>query len=337
MLLLNKNWNSLIKPHKVIHDNFDGDSNIAKIVIEPLERGVGLTIGNAMRRILLSSLQGAAITSIKIPGIVHEFSAIPGIKEDLVDVVLNLKSVVVKMSSTEKKIIRLNATGPCMVTAGMIKTGSDVEILTPNNIICTLAKDVPFEMELVCEMGKGYVPALSNTELAIGVIPVDALFSPVKKVTYKVENTRVGQVTDYDKLIMIVETNGSISPEMATALAARILQDQLQLFITFKDQDEDKQSKLEELSFNPILLKKVVDLELSVRSSNCLQGANLIYIGDIVRKTEKEMLETANFGRKSLNEIRDILSKYNLKFDMNVVGWPPENIQELSKRYEDPY
>jgi len=339
MLLLNKNWNSLIKPHKVIHDNFEGESNIAKIVIEPLERGLGLTIGNAMRRILLSSLQGTAITSIKIPGVVHEFSAIPGVKEDLVDVVLNLKSIVVKMSSAEKKTIRLNATGPCMVTAGMIRTGNDVEILTPNNIICTLAKDVQFEMELVCEMGKGYVPALSNydTELAIGVIPVDALFSPVKKVAYKVENTRVGQVTDYDKLIMIVETNGSIFPEMAVALAARILQDQLQLFVTFTDQDEDKQSKREELSFNPVLLKKVEELELSVRSSNCLKEANIIYIGDIVRKTEAEMLRTPNFGRKSLNEIKEILSKYSLKFGMTVVGWPPENIQELSTRYEDPY
>ncbi|WP_342271311.1 DNA-directed RNA polymerase subunit alpha [Candidatus Tisiphia endosymbiont of Parasteatoda lunata] len=339
MLSLNKNWSALIKPSKIVYDSPDKSSNIVKIVVEPLERGFGLTIGNAMRRILLSSLQGAAITSIKILGVVHEFSAIPGVKEDLVDVVLNLKSVVVKMHSSERKIVRLSATGPCVVTAGMIGTGHDVEVLTPNHVICTLAKGAQLEMELVCETGKGYVPAASSvdSELSIGVIPIDALFSPVRKVTYKVDNTRVGQVTDYDKLIMTVETNGSISPEMSIALAARILQDQLQLFITFEEQTEDKQDKLEELAFNPALLKKVEELELSVRSQNCLKNENIIYIGDLVIKTEAEMLRTQNFGRKSLNEIKDILSGFGLKFGMDIPGWPPENIQELSKRYEDPY
>ncbi len=339
MLSLNKNWNSLIKPSKIVYENSARDVDTVKMIIEPLERGFGLTVGNAMRRVLLSSLQGAAITSVKIPGVVHEFSAIPGVKEDLVDVILNLKSVVIKMHGSDKKIVRLNVTGPCTVTAGMIAASHDVEILTPDHIICTLAKDVQLEMELGCETGKGYVPAITNEDASapIGLIPIDALFSPVKKVTYKVENTRVGQVTDYDKLIMTVETNGSIPPEMSIALAARILQDQLQLFITFEEQEEEKEEQLEELLFNPAMLKKVAELELSVRSQNCLQNANIIYIGDLVIKTEAEMLKTPNFGRKSLNEIKDILVGFGLKFGMDVPGWPPENIQELSKRYEDPY
>lgn len=339
MLSLNKNWNSLIKPSKIVYENSLPGSDAVKMIIEPLERGFGLTVGNAMRRVLLSTIQGSAITSIRIPGVVHEFSAVPGVKEDLVDVILNLKSVVIKMHTLDKRVVRLNVTGPCVVTAGMITATHDVEILTPDHVICTLAKDVHLEMELGCETGRGYVPAITNEDanLPIGLIPIDALFSPVKKVTYKVENTRVGQVTDYDKLIMTVETDGSIPPDMAIALAARILQDQLQLFITFEEQEEEKEEQLEELSFNPAMLKKVAELELSVRSQNCLQNANIIYIGDLVIKTEAEMLKTPNFGRKSLNEIKDILVGFGLKFGMDVVGWPPENIQELSKRHEDPY
>jgi len=338
MLSLNKNWNSLIKPSKLSSDSLS-QSNIAKIVAEPLERGYGLTIGNAIRRVLLSSLQGAAVTAIKIPGIVHEFSAIPGVKEDLVDIVLNIKSMAVRMNNSERKLVRLNVTGPCVVTASMIETGHDVELMNPDHVICTLANNAHLEMELTCEVGRGYVPATGNAdkEFPIGVIPIDALFSPVKNVTYKVENTRVGQVTDYDKLILTIETDGTISPEMALALSARILQDQLQLFITFEEEVEDKQDKLEELSFNPVLLKKVDELELSVRSQNCLKNDNIVYIGDLVIKTEAEMLKTQNFGRKSLNEIKDILSGYGLRFGMDVVGWPPENLEELSKRYEEPY
>ena len=339
MLSLNKNWNSLIKPSKLVYDISYEANNIAKIVAEPLERGFGLTIGNALRRVLLSSLQGAAITSIKIPGVVHEFSAITGVKEDLVDIVLNLKAVAIKMHASDKKTLRLSATGPCVVTAGMIETGHDVEVLSPNHVICTLAKGATLEMELICETGKGYVAATSSRDkdLPIGVIPIDALFSPVKKVAYKVENTRVGQVTDYDKLIMTIETDGTISPEMAIALTARILQDQLQLFITFEEEAEDKESKLVELPFSPILLKKVDELELSVRSQNCLKNDNIVYIGDLVIKSEAEMLRTQNFGRKSLNEIKAILNDFGLKFGMEVLGWPPENLEELSKRHEEPY
>jgi DNA-directed RNA polymerase subunit alpha len=337
MSSLNKNWNSLIKPSKLACITVE--TNVAQIVAEPLERGFGLTLGNALRRILLSSLQGAAITSIKIPGVVHEFSAIPGVKEDLVDVVLNLKGIAIKMNSAERKTLRLKAVGPCTITAGMIETNNDVEILTPNLVICTLAKGATLEFELICESGKGYVPAASSREkdLPIGVILIDALFSPVKKVAYKIENTRVGQVTDYDKLIMTIETDGTISPEMAIALAARILQDQLQLFITFEEETEDKQDKLEELPFSPVLLKKVDELELSVRSANCLKNDNIVYIGDLVRRTEAEMLRTQNFGRKSLNEIKEILLGFGLKFGTEVSGWPPENLEEMAKRYEEPY
>ncbi|MFV9930156.1 MAG: DNA-directed RNA polymerase subunit alpha [Rickettsia endosymbiont of Haemaphysalis japonica] len=339
MLSLSKNWNTLIKPNKVAYENVPETNNKAKIVVEPLERGFGLTLGNAMRRVLLSSLQGAAITSIKIPAIEHEFSSIPGVKEDVSEVILNIKGIEVKMHVAEKRIMKLKATGPCVVTAGMIETGHDVEILNPDHVICDLAKDKQLEMELTCKVGKGYVLSTNSYEdnLPIGAIAIDALFNPVKSVTYKVENTRVGQVTDYDKLIMFVETNGALLPEMAVGLAARILQEQLQLFISFEEQEEDKQVKIDALPFSPYLLKRVDELELSVRSANCLKNDNIIYIGDLVKRTESDMLRTPNFGRKSLNEIKEILAKFNLRFGMDVPDWPLENIQELSKRYEDSY
>jgi DNA-directed RNA polymerase subunit alpha len=339
MLSLNKNWSSLIKPSKIVYDGKNNKSNVANIIIEPLERGFGLTIGNALRRVLLSSLQGGAITAVKIPGVVHEFSAKAGVKEDLIDVILNIKKIALKIDSADAKTVKVKAKGPCVVTASMMETSSDIEILNPDQVICTLSKDAELEVELFCENGKGYVPA-GNTktqELPIGVIAIDALFNPVKRVSYKVEDTRVGQITDYDRLIMSIETNGSITPEMAIALSARILQDQLQLFITFEEEEEEKAETKEELEYNPILLKKVDELELSVRSRNCLQNDNIVYIGDLVNKTEGEMLRTQNFGRKSLNEIKDVLSKYDLKFGMEVVGWPPDNIEDLAKKYEDSY
>ncbi|AFB21337.1 DNA-directed RNA polymerase subunit alpha [Rickettsia canadensis] len=337
MLSLSKNWNALIKPNKVAYENVSETNNKAKIVVEPLERGFGLTLGNAMRRVLLSSLQGAAITSIKIPAIEHEFSSIPGVKEDVSEMILNIKGIEVKMYVAEKRIMKLKAIGPCVVTAGMIETGHDVEILNPDHVICNLAKNKQLEMELTCKVGKGYVLSTNSyaDNLPIGEIAIDALFNPVKSVTYKVENTRVGQVTDYDKLIMFVETNGDLLPEMAVGLAARILQEQLQLFISFEEQEEDKQVKTDALPFSPYLLKRVDELELSVRSANCLKNDNIIYIGDLVKRTEADMLRTPNFGRKSLNEIKEILAKLNLRFGMDVPDWPPENIQELSKRYED--
>ena len=339
MLSLNKNWSSLIKPSKIVYDGHSEDNNVANIIIEPLERGFGLTLGNALRRVLLSSLQGAAITAVKIAGVEHEFSAASGVKEDVVDIILNLKAISIRMHTAERRMVRIQAKGPCVVTAGTIEANSDVEILNPDQVICTLSKGAELDMELYCEVGKGYVPAASarTHDFPIGVITVDALFSPVKKASYKVEDTRVGQVTDYDKLVMNVETDGSATPEMAIALSARILQDQLNLFVTFEEEEERKEEITEELEYNPILLKKVDELELSVRSRNCLQNDNIVYIGDLVNKTEAEMLRTQNFGRKSLNEIKDVLSKFNLKFGMEVSGWPPENIEELAKKYEDPY
>ncbi len=337
MVQLSKNWNELIKPSKLMVNL--NSPNLAEILIEPLEPGFGLTLGNALRRVLLSSLQGAAITSIQIEGVVHEFSSIAGVKEDVTDVVLNFKGVIVHMEASERKKLSLNAVGPCVVTAGMIETGADVTILNPDHVICTLADGANLDVEITCETGNGYVPAsqMRSDDDPIGLIPIDALFSPIKKAFYKVENTRVGQVTDYDKLILTVETNGVVTPELAVGLAARILQDQLQLFIAFEEVVEEKSSDIEELKFDPNLLRKVDELELSVRSQNCLKNDNIVYIGDLVIKTEGEMLKTPNFGRKSLNEIKEVLSTMSLTFGMAIPEWPPEKIEELAKKYENPY
>lgn len=337
MVQLSKNWNELIKPSKLMVGT--EKENLAEIVVDPLEPGFGLTLGNALRRVLLSSLQGAAITAIKIDGVVHEFSSIPGVKEDVTDLILNLKSVVVQMDNADRKKLSLNVSGPCIVTAGMIETGHDVVILNKNHVLCTLAEGSNLNIELTCQTGKGYIPAglMRKQDDPIGLIPIDALFSPIKKCFYKVENTRVGQVTDYDKLILSVETDGTISPELAVGLAARILQDQLQLFIAFEEVREDKDAEIEELKFNPNLLRKVDELELSVRSQNCLKNDNIVYIGDLVIKTEGEMLKTPNFGRKSLNEIKEVLSNMSLNFGMTIPEWPPEKIEELAKKYENPY
>ena len=339
MNLLNKNWNTLIKPTKLKCDNPTDDVNVMHLVAEPLEVGFATTLGNALRRILLSSLRGAAITSMKVEGLDHEFDNIPGVKEDVTDVILNLKSVIVKMNVAEKRVIKLNAVGPCVVTASMIECGHDSEVINQDQVICNLAKGFSLNMELTCEVGKGYVPASveSVEDCPIGVIPIDALYSPVKRVSYRVSNARVGQVTNYDKLILEVETNGTLSPEMAVGLSARILQDQLSLFIGFDDTEDEKPEEVDTLPFDANLLKKVDELELSVRSHNCLKNENIVYIGDLVSKTENQMLKTPNFGRKSLNEIRDLLSNLGLRFGMEVSEWPPENVEELAKKYEEPY
>ncbi len=328
----------MIKPSKLDIQNDKGERK-AQIVVEPLERGFGITLGNALRRVLLSSLQGAAVTSIKIEGVLHEFSSVQGVREDVTDIVLNIKALNIRMHSPEKKRITLKATGPGQVTAGQITTDADVEIIDKDQVICTLDKGAKINMEMTVETGKGYVPASQNRpeEAPIGLIPVDALYSPVKKVTYRVEHSRVGQVTDYDKLILSIETDGTVTPENALAFAARIIQDQLQLFINFVEVEERKEAKAEELKFDRNLLKKVDELELSVRSANCLKNDNIVYIGDLVRKTEAEMLRTPNFGRKSLNEIKEVLNSMNLRFGMEIPEWPPENIEELAKKYEDPY
>ena len=320
--MIQKNWQELIKPTNLEVVPSDG-GNKAKIVVEPLERGFGLTLGNALRRVLLSSLQGGAVTAIKINGVLHEFSVVPGVREDVTDIV--------------PKMMTLKAEGPCAVTAAMIETGHDVEIKNPDLVICNLDAGAKINMELTVNTGKGYVPAYMNKspDAPIGLIAVDAIYSPVKKVSYKVENTRVGQVTDYDKLTLVVETNGVVSPEDAVALSARILQDQLKPFINFDEPESEVEVEKEELPFNRNLLKKVEELELSVRSANCLKNDNIVYIGDLVQKTEAEMLRTPNFGRKSLNEIKEVLAKMGIHLGMDTPGWPPENIEELIKRVDE--
>jgi DNA-directed RNA polymerase subunit alpha len=335
---ISRNWSELIKPSKV-DINTKKPEHKAVITIEPLERGFGITLGNALRRVLLSSLQGASVTAIKIDGVLHEFSSLPGVMEDVTDIILNIKTLAIKSHSADKKRLTLKAEGPTVVTAGMIQANADIEIINKDAKICTLDKDATLNCEMTIESGKGYVPASQNRapENAIGVIPVDALFSPVRQVSYKVEDARVGQVTDFDKLVLTVETDGTLTPENAVAYAAKILQDQLQVFINFDEVEEEPEKKEEELPFSPYLLKKVDELELSVRSANCLKNDNIVYIGDLVRKTEAEMLKTPNFGRKSLNEIKEVLASMGLRFGMEIEGWPPENIEDLAKKFEDPY
>jgi DNA-directed RNA polymerase subunit alpha len=325
----------LIKPSKMDVNVEDNDGRKATLIAEPLERGFGLTIGNAIRRVLLSSLQGAAITSVKIKGVVHEFSTIPGVKEDLTDILLNLKSIAVKVHSPGLKKMYIKAKGPGEVRAGNFETDSETEIMNSDQLIMTLDSNADIEIEANIETGKGYVSAeiAEDENKIIGEIKLDAMFSPVVKASYKIENSRVGQVTDYDKLIFDVETNGVISPDDAIALASRIIQDQLQPFINFDEPEiQQDQSATENLSFNSNLLKKVEELELSVRSANCLKNDNIIYIGDLVQKSESEMLRTPNFGRKSLNEIKEVLTQMELNLGMLVPDWPPENIDELAKK-----
>lgn len=339
-MLIQKNWLELIKPNKIDIERNKTNSNAGKIVVEPLERGFGLTLGNAIRRVLLSSLQGAAVTAVKIAGVQHEFSTIEGVREDVTDIILNIKAIAVRMHAEGPKRMRIVVEGPCEVTAGMIEAGADIEIMNPELVICTLDKGAKLEMEMTVNTGKGYRPAAQNRpeDAPVGLIPVDSIFSPVRKVSYDVEDTRVGQITDYDKLSLNVETNGVITPEDAVAYAARILQDQLQVFINFEEPKETKVAREEEsLPFNRNLLKKVEELELSVRSANCLKNDNIIYIGDLVQKSESEMLRTPNFGRKSLNEIKEVLTQMGLHLGMQIEGWPPENIEELAKKMDDPF
>ncbi len=333
------NWKELIKPSKIDITSGKDSCKSAKIILEPLERGFGYTLGNALRRTLLSSLQGTAVTQVKFENVLHEFSTIPGVNEDVTDIILNLKTMAVRMHSEESKVVVLKAKGPGIVTAGDIETTHDVEIIDKNHHIATLSDEGVLEMELTIGVGKGYEPASMHTPESpvIGLVPVDSIFSPVRRVSYKVDDARVGQVTDYDKLTMEIETNGVVIPEDALAFAARILQDQLTTFINFEEAEEEDVRKEDELNFNPNLLMKVEELELSVRSANCLKNDNIVYIGDLVQNTESEMLKTPNFGRKSLNEIKEVLTQMGLKLGMELDVWPPENIEELAKKHERQY
>ncbi|WOK37625.1 DNA-directed RNA polymerase subunit alpha [Sphingomonas sp. C3-2] len=343
-----KNWQELKKPNGLERKAGGDGKRKAVFVAEPLERGFGLTLGNALRRVLLSSLQGAAVTAIKIENVLHEFSSLAGVREDVTDIVLNVKQIALKMEGEGAKRLQLSATGPAAVTAGMISVSGDTEVMNPDLVICHLDEGATLNMELTADVGKGYVPAASNrpADAPIGLIPIDALYSPVRQVAYKVENTRVGQELDYDKLTLTIETDGTVAPEDAVAYAARILQDQLQLFVHFDDQmvqasapigiaaPAAAEAESDSNQLNRYLLKKVDELELSVRSANCLKNDNIIYIGDLVQKTEAEMLRTPNFGRKSLNEIKEVLSSMGLRLGMEIPGWPPENIEEMAKKLE---
>jgi len=344
-----KNWQELKKPNN-LEVKAGTDKRRATFVAEPLERGFGLTLGNALRRVLLSSLQGAAITSIKMENVLHEFSSLAGVREDVTDIVLNVKQIALRMQGEGPKRLQLAVTGPADVRAGDIAVSGDIEILNKDLLICHLDEGATLNMELTADTGKGYVPAVGNrpADAPIGLIPVDSLYSPVRQVSYKVDNARIGQELDFDKLSLTVETDGTVTPEDAVAYAARILQDQLALFVHFDDAvpsgghvpqmgggmqshsvDEGDTNQL-----NRYLLKKVDELELSVRSANCLKNDNIIYIGDLVQKTEAEMLRTPNFGRKSLNEIKEVLSSMGLRLGMDIPGWPPENIEEMAKKLE---
>jgi len=335
--LIDKNWKELIKPSK-IDIQASEDKKFAKIVVEPLERGFALTLGNALRRVLLSSIQGTAVTAIQIDGVLHEFSSINGVREDVTDIVLNIKSLSLKLNTNGPKKLILDAKGPGEITAKMINPNPDIEILNPDQVICNLDENSKVYMEFIVNTGKGYVSADKNREKdsPLGLIPIDSVYSPVKRVSYNVSNTREGLSIDYDKLTMEIETNGSVASDDCLAFAARILQDQLSLFVNF---DEPKEVVVQptqsEPEFNKNLLRRVDELELSVRSMNCLKNDNIIYIGDLVQKTEPEMLRTPNFGRKSLNEIKEVLNTMSLYLGMEIPNWPPDNIAEMSKKLEE--
>ena len=331
---MHKDWLELIKPKKLEVDEKSLTATYGKFVGEPLERGFGTTMGNALRRVLLSSLSGGAITAVRINGILHEFSTLPGVTEDVTDIVLNLKEVRLKLADAAQDTVRLSVKGEREVTAADIVTGPRVEILNPDQHIATLSKDASLDMEMVVKRGRGYVSAEHNKEEgdAIGTTPLDAVFSPVRKVNFNVTNARVGQRTDYDRLVMEVWTDGSVKPEDALAYAARILQDQLAIFVPFEE--EPKRAETAEPTIegelNDNLFRPVDELELSVRSANCLQNADIKFIGELVQRSEPEMLKTKNFGRKSLNEIREILHEMGLGFGMRLEGFPGR--EELERR-----
>jgi DNA-directed RNA polymerase subunit alpha len=349
MSVNSKNWQELKKPTGLETKAGSDVRRKATFVAEPLERGFGLTLGNALRRVLLSSLQGAAITSIKIENVLHEFSSLAGVREDVTDIVLNVKQIALRMEGEGPKRLQLSATGPATVTAGDIVVSGDIHVMNPDHVICHLDDGATLNMELTADTGKGYAAAATNrpADAAIGLIPIDSLYSPVRQVSYKIDNARIGQELDYDKLNLTVETDGTVTPEDAVAYAARILQDQLSVFVHFSDGAVSESPRIglaaapmasadetDTNQLNRFLLKKVDELELSVRSANCLKNDNIIYIGDLVQKTEAEMLRTPNFGRKSLNEIKEVLSSMGLRLGMDIPGWPPENIEEMAKKLE---
>ncbi|MFO8058813.1 MAG: DNA-directed RNA polymerase subunit alpha [bacterium] len=330
---MHRNWRNLIKPKQLEVEEETATSTYSKFTAEPLERGFGITMGNALRRILLSSLQGAAIVAVKIEGVGHEFTSIPGVTEDVTEIVLNLKDVLVKYVGEQKKSLYLEASGPGVVRAADIQADDAVRIQNPEQVIATLDEDTTLKMEMWVKMGKGYVPAELNKDddYPVGVIPIDAVFSPVRKVNYRVTNARVGQITDYDKLILEVWTNGAVAPADAVAYTAKILKDQLSIFINFEEKGELEEVKEDEEEIpdvDPNLYRSVDELELSVRAANCLKSANIRLIGELVQKTEPEMLRTKNFGRKSLNEIKEMLGMMGLSLGMKLDNFPDPRMEK---------
>jgi len=338
----------LTKPSSV--KVISGDSSEkGDVVLEPLESGFALTLGNALRRVMLSSLRGSAVYGVKIEGVTHEFTSIQGVREDVTDIVLNMSMLRCKLNGTANKCLSLSVRGPCEVLAGMIETDDQCSIVNKDLLICTLGENVELNMTIYVASGKGCLSVakykeneflkLINEQDLIGFIPVNALYSPVNRVSYRIENSRVGQVTDKDKLILSIETDGTISPSQAADSAAKILQEQLQPFVSsdagHKKQQISSFSSAKDLGYDPVLLRKVDEMELSVRSHNCLKNEGITYIGDLVQKTEGEMLRTANFGRKSLNEIKAVLTNFGLSLGMDVPNWPPKDIEELAKQHTD--
>jgi DNA-directed RNA polymerase subunit alpha len=340
MILAQKNWRTLIKPKGLEIEKDSLSDTYGRFIAKPLERGFGTTIGNGLRRILLSSLQGVAVTSVRMDGVLHEFSTIPDVVEDVADIILNLKEVRFKLYVEGPKTVIVEKTGAGQITAGDITVDDTIEVLNPEQVICTLGKEGKFRAELKLEYGKGYVSAESfrTEDLPAGVIPIDAFFSPVRKVNYVVSHARVGQRTDYDKLELEVWTDGSVRPEDAVAYSSKILKDQLSIFINFDEtlEPEITEPILETEKTNENLYRTVDELELSVRSANCLQNAGIKYIGELVQKTEAEMLKTKNFGRKSLNEIKEILGEMSLGFGMRIDGFDPESFFAAKKKKDGP-
>lgn len=336
MAILKESWQLLTKPSSVIVK--EGYDNVKKsvIVMEPFERGFGDTLGNALRRVLLSSVAGFAVTSIKIDGVLHEYSSVEGVREDVIDIIMNIKSLAITKEDSSPFSMKLSANKAGPVYAGTIEVPAGVDISNKDLIICHLNEGATINIQMHVESGKGYVTAEQNktSDKTVGSIAIDSMFSPVKRVAYKVENARVGQITDYDKLILEIDTNGAITPQDALGVAAKILQDQAQTFINFdvsKIDVVDEEQEDDEPEFNKNLLKTIDELELSVRSYNCLKNENIIYVGDLVSKSEGEMLKTANFGRKSLNELKDNLKAMSLSFGMKIENWPPKNLDDLLK------
>lgn len=336
-----KNWRELISPKRLQVDADSLTATYGKFTAEPFERGFGTTMGNSLRRVLLSSLQGAAITSVRIKGVLHEFSTIPGVTEDVTDIILNLKGVLIKLHGHDARNVRIVKKGKGVVKAGDIVTDPNVEILNPDHHIAVCGKDADVEIDMVVAMGKGYGPAERNRDekAPVGTVPIDALFSPIKKVNFTVSNARVGRVTDYDKLVLEIYTDGSVKPDDALAYAAKIVKEQVQLFINFDESLEPEITDEAESTKQPInenLYRRVDELELSVRSANCLKNANIRLIGELVQKSEAEMLKTQNFGRKSLNEIKDILSEMGLTLGLTLEGFPdPEYLKMIEKSEEE--